>query len=185
MEGLLKWMGLFLEWCIEQAQWPQWGAGVGGGSAFGVRQWVPDEMHLDVSLKCGACGPWGHLSHPPRRQIVPHSLSLLFVQRLYAPQAMGLPRPPLGSRCALGLSVFLRRLPWSAAQGFLPVITSHPSLLYPSAWPWAILSLHRCAYTLARGEYLILGPFCHPWALLIPGWCCGKTLTSSSCSCSL
>ena len=27
-------MGLFLEWCIEQAQWPQWGAGVGGGSAF-------------------------------------------------------------------------------------------------------------------------------------------------------
>ena len=48
---------------------------------------------------------------PLRGQIVPHSLSVLFVQRLYAPQAMGLPRPPLGSRFALGLSVFLRRLP--------------------------------------------------------------------------
>ena len=186
MEGLLKWMGLFLEWCIEKAQWLRWGEGVAGRSAFGVRQWVPDEIHLDVSLKCGACGPVRSPVPPPLRgQIVPHSLSLLFVQRLYAPQAMGLPRPPLGSRFALGLSVFLRRLPWSAAQGFLPVITSHPSLLYPSAWPWAILSLHWCAYTLARGEYLILGPFCHPWALLIPGWCWGKTLTSSSCSCSL
>lgn len=88
------------------------GEGVSGRSAFGVRQWVPDEIHLDVSLKCGACGPVRSPVPPPlRRQIVPHSLSLLFVQRLYAPQAMGLPRPPLGSRFALGLSVFLRRLP--------------------------------------------------------------------------
>lgn len=31
--------------------------GGGGDNAFGFRQWVPDEIHLDVSLKCGAVRP--------------------------------------------------------------------------------------------------------------------------------
>lgn len=43
------------------------GEGVGGHSAFGVRQWVPDEIHLDVSLKCGACGPVRSPVPPPAR----------------------------------------------------------------------------------------------------------------------
>lgn len=33
------------------------GGCVGGNGALGFRQWVPDEIHLDVSLKCGAVRP--------------------------------------------------------------------------------------------------------------------------------
>lgn len=115
---------------------------------------------------------WGHLSYPLCEDIVPHTLSLLFVQWLYAPQVMGLPPPPWGNHPTLELSLLLRRLPWYSAQVFLSVITSHSSLPYPFLWPRAVLSLHRCAYTFAWGEYLILSPFCCPWALLIPAWCC-------------
>lgn len=48
-------MGMFLEWRIEKAQWPR--VCGGGDNALGSRQWVPDEMHLDVSLKCRAMRP--------------------------------------------------------------------------------------------------------------------------------
>lgn len=56
---------MFLEWRIEKAQWPGVGGGVGGGSALSFCRWVPDEIHPDVSLKCGACGPVRSPVPPP------------------------------------------------------------------------------------------------------------------------
>lgn len=51
----LKWKGMFLEWHIEKAQW----LGASGGKAFGSHWWAPDEIHHNVSLKCGASQPHG------------------------------------------------------------------------------------------------------------------------------
>lgn len=62
------------------------------------------------------CGPVRSPVPPPAQaDYSSHSLSQLFVQWLYAPQAMGLPPPPLGSHSALKQSPLLRRLPWYSA----------------------------------------------------------------------
>lgn len=53
------WSGSWSEWgCVlSGALRKHNGPGGVGGTAFGFRQWVPDEIRLDVSLKCGAVQP--------------------------------------------------------------------------------------------------------------------------------
>lgn len=60
--------------------------------------WVPDEIHLDMSLKSGALQPHEVTCPVSRPDIFFLTLlSQLFVQWLYAPPAIGFLPLPLGS----------------------------------------------------------------------------------------
>lgn len=165
-------MGMFLEWRIEAAQWPRvW---VWGDNALGFRQWVPDEIHLDVSLKCGAVRPCEVTCPTPcaGRLFLTLSFSALCPVALCT-ASDGASTTSRGKPPPLKLSLCLRRLPWYSAQGFLSVITSHSSRLYPFAWPERFSAFIGVPTPLLR-ESIWSSCFCQPWALLIPGWCCGN-----------
>lgn len=138
------------------------GGGCWGGSAFGVRQWVPDEMHLDVSLKCGACGPV-RSPVPPPAQADCSSLSV----SAFCPAALCTSSDG-ASTASLGKPVRTRieRVPKKVALicsprfpscNYIPSLSALPlRVTLSNSFPSSVC-LHPCS-----GEYLILGPFCHP-----------------------
>lgn len=186
VEGFLMWMGHFLSGALMKHNGPGvWLVGWEVKQGFKLSPlgaWWNTSWH--VIEEWSPAAPWGHLSRLPPRYILPHTSFPAFCPVALCTSSNRVSTTSLGKLFHTQIEPALKKvaLIFNSSVPFCNYI--HSSLLYPFAWPWEILSLHPCAYTLTQGEYLILLLFViAELCLFLAG--SAETLISSSCCCSL
>lgn len=147
----------------------------GGYNALGSRWWVPDEMHLDVSLKCGAMRPREVTCPTPRAGGL--FLTLSFSAR--CPVALctssdGASTASLGKPFRTRIEPVLKKVtlifsPSSPFCNYIPSLSALPLCVTPrDSFPSSV-RLHPCSGRAFDPQAFLSSP-----SFAYPGWCRGN-----------
>lgn len=145
----------------------------GGDRALGPRQWVPDEIHLDVSLKCGARRPCEVTCPTPRagRLFLTLSFSALCPVALCT-SSDGASTASLGKRFRTGIEPSLKKValifgPSFPFCNYIPFLSALPLRVTPSNSSPSSVCLHPCPGRLFDPRsFLSSLSFAYSWLVL-------------------